>query len=78
MSMKILANETGGAAIENFVGLKPNMDLFLVDDNSDHKKARDVAATISHDEYKDVLMNKKCLRHSMNKNQKKISQNRNL
>ena len=24
-------------------------------------------ATISHNEYKDVLLNKKCLRHSMNR-----------
>ena len=26
-----------------------------------------VAARISHNEYKDVLLNKKCLRHSMNR-----------
>ena len=43
----------------------------MVDDNSEHKKAKDVnknvVATISHNEYKDVLLNKKCLRHSMNR-----------
>ena len=42
---------------------------------SDHKKAKDVdknvAATISHKEYKDVLLNNKCLRHSMNRIQSK-------
>ena len=27
---------------------------------------KNVVATISHNEYKDVLLNKKCLRHSMN------------
>ena len=47
----------------------------LVDDNSEHKKAKsvnkNVAATISHNEYKDVLLNKKCLRHSMNRIQSK-------
>ena len=40
-------------------------------DNSEHKKAKDVnknvVATISHNEYKYVLLNKKCLRHSMNR-----------
>ena len=45
------------------------MYSFLVDKN-EHKKAkgvnRNVVATISHNEYKDVLLNKKCLRHSMN------------
>ena len=28
-------------------------------------------ATISHNEYKDVLLNKKCLRHSVNRTQSK-------
>ena len=32
---------------------------------------RNAAATISHNEYKDVLLNNKCLRHSMNKIQSK-------
>ena len=33
--------------------------------------SRNVVATISHHEYKDVLLNKKCLRHSMNRIQSK-------
>ena len=41
----------------------------MEDDSSEHKRAKDknknVVATISHNEYKDVLFNKKCLRHSM-------------
>ena len=60
---------------EEFVGLKPNMYSYLVDDNSKHKKAkgvnRHVAATISHNEYKDILLNKKCLRYSMKSIQSK-------
>ena len=32
-------SETGSVAIEESVGLKPKMYLFLVDDNSEHKKA---------------------------------------
>ena len=44
---------------------------FLVDDNNEYKKGKDanknVVATIS--EYKDILLNKKCLRYLMNKSQ---------
>ena len=34
-----MKDETGSVAIEESVGLKPKMYLFLVDDNSEHKKA---------------------------------------
>ena len=51
------------------------MYSYLVDDNSEHKKAKDVnrnvVATIIHNEYKDVLFNKKYLRHSMSRIQSK-------
>ena len=61
-----MTNETGGIAIEEFVGLKPKMYSFLVD-KSKHKKAKcvnkNVVATISHNEYKGVLLNNKCIRH---------------
>ena len=44
-----------GVAILEFVGLKPKIYSFLVDDSSEHKKAKDVnknvVATISHNEY---------------------------
>ena len=70
-----MKNETGGVAIEEFVGLKPKLYLFLVDDNSEHREAngvnRNVVATTSHNEYKDVLLNNNCLRHSMNRTQSK-------
>ena len=70
-----MKDETGGVAIEEFVGLKPKMYSFLVDDNSEHKKAkgvnRNAVATISHSEYKNVLLNKKCFRHSVTKIQSK-------
>ena len=32
---------------------------------------KNVVVTISHNEYKDVLLNNKCLRHSMNRMQSK-------
>ena len=45
--------------------------FILVDDISEHKKAKcvnkKVVSTISHNEYEDVLLNDKCLRHSMNR-----------
>ena len=69
-----MKDETAGVAIEEFVRLKPKIYSYLVDDNSDHKKAKCVnrnVATISHIEYKNVLLNKKCLRHSMNRIQSK-------
>ena len=69
-----MKDETGGVAIEEFVGLKPKMYSFLVDKN-EHKKAKglnkNVVATISHNEYEDVLLKNKCLRHSMNRIQSK-------
>ena len=70
-----MKDETAGVAVEEFVGLKPKMYFYLVDDNSEHKKAKSVSknvvATISYNEYKDNLLNKKCLRHSMNRIQSK-------
>ena len=63
--------ETAGVVIEEFVQLKPKMCSYLEDDNSEHKKtkgvSRNVVEAISHNEFKDVLLNKKCLRHSMNR-----------
>ena len=70
-----MKDETAGVAIEEFVWLKPKMYWYLVDNNRENKKAKgvnkNVVVTISHNEYKDVLLNKKCLRHSMNSIQKK-------
>ena len=46
-SNKLLAgkmkNETVGVAIEEFVELKPKMYSYFVNDNSEHKKAKDVS-----------------------------------
>ena len=68
-------NETGCVATEELFGLNPKMYSYLVNDNSELKRAkgvkRNVVATISHNECKDVLLNKRCLRHSMNRIQSK-------
>ena len=63
--------ETNNVAIEEFVGLKPDMYSFLVHDSSEHKKAKgvdkNVVARISHSEDKDVLLNNNFLSHWRNK-----------
>ena len=70
-----MKDETGGVAIKEFVGLKPKMYSFLVDNNN-HKKVKgvnkNVVQTIPHNEYKGILLNKKCLRHSMKRIQSKV------
>ena len=70
-----MKDETAGVTIEEFFGLKPKTYSYLANSNSENKKARDVnrnvVATISHNEYKDGLLNKKRLRHSMNRIQSK-------
>ena len=69
-----MKDETEGVAIEEFVGLKPKIYSFLVD-NSEHKKVkgvnRNVVAAISHNEYIYVLLNNKCIRRTMNRIQSK-------
>ena len=50
-----MEDQTEGVEIEEFVGLRPKIYSFLVD-NSEHKKAKgvnkNVVVTISHNEYK--------------------------
>ena len=61
LGLRKMNNETGCIAIEELVGLKPKMYSFLVDDNSEHKKAKrvnkNVVATISRNEYKELKKN---------------------
>ena len=51
------------------------LQSYLLDDKSEHKKPRgankNVVAITSHNEYKDVLLTNKCLRHSVNRIQSK-------
>ena len=70
-----MKDETAGSAIEEFAGLKSEMYSHLVNDNSEHKKAkgvnRNVVVAITHNDYINVLLNKKCWRHSMSRIQSK-------
>ena len=60
--------ETTGVAIEEFVGLELKM-FYLVDDNSEPKKAknmnRNIVATITHNVYKEALLSNRCMKHSI-------------
>ena len=62
------------SAVLRLKNLKPKKYSLSVD-NSEHKKVKDVnknaVAAISHNEYKDILLNNKCIRHSMNRIQGK-------
>ena len=64
-------DERAGVVVKDFVGLKPKMYSFLVDDISEQKNTKGVyksaVATISHNEYKNILLNNKCKRHSINR-----------
>ena len=62
-----MKDETGGAALTNLLDWSQKMYSLLVDNNKEDKKAkgtnRNVVATISHNEYKILLLNNKFLRH---------------
>ena len=66
-----MKDETAGIALEEFVGLKPKMYSYLVYDNTKDEKVKSVnknaVATISHNEFKDVLLNQQSLKNSMNR-----------
>ena len=66
-----MKDETVGIAIEEFVGIKQKMYSYLVDDNIKHKRAKDVnknvVSPIIPNEYKDALLNEKCLRYWINR-----------
>ena len=54
-------NKTNGPAIKEFARLNPEMYIFLVDNNTEHKKVKNanriVVTTINHNKYKDELLN---------------------
>ena len=66
-----MKDETAGSTIEGFLWLKPKMYSFVVDDNSEHKTAksvnRNLAEKITHNEYKDILLNNKWIGNSVNR-----------
>ena len=70
-----MKNEMGDVATEEFLGLKPKMYSILASDSSEYKNVKgvkkNVVANISLSDYRYFLLNKICLRHSMNRIQSK-------
>ena len=70
-----MKNEMGDVATEEFLGLKPKMYSILASDSSEYKNVKgvkkNVVANISLNDYRYFLLNKICLRHSMNRIQSK-------
>ena len=68
-------DETSGAVLKEFVILKSKMYLLLVDDNSEHKKAKSMNKNgnkrITDSKYKYVLFDKRYPRHSINRTESK-------
>ena len=58
-----MKDKIGNIATEEFLGLKPKIQLILVSNFSEDKKVKgvnkNVVATICHSGYKDTLLNKK-------------------
>ena len=59
-----MKGEIRSVDIEEFFGLKAKTYSILGSDSSEYKKGKGVNK--NHSEYKDVLLNKKCLRHLKN------------
>ena len=63
--------KTVAVDVENFFELKPKMYSFFVENSSKGKKTkgvnRNVVAPVRHNEYKYVLLNNKCMKHSINR-----------
>ena len=63
--------ERADLPIKELVRLKTKIYFFLIDDSNENTKAKVVnknfVSSTSQNEYKDVLLSKNCIRHSMNR-----------
>ena len=64
-------DEFGGIIISEFVGLKSKMYSVKKIDGKEHNIAKGVSIPTESDKFKDVLFNKKIIRHKMNRIQSK-------
>ena len=55
-----MKDELDGVKIDEYVGLKSKMYLFIVSDDSEVNKAKGVNLKLKHNEYVDVLFDKSC------------------
>ena len=62
-----MKDEFSGVIINKFIGLKPKMYLIKKNDGSELNTAKGVNIATEFNEFKDVLFNKKIIRHKMKK-----------
>ena len=67
-----MKDEFKGVPISEFIGLKSKMYSLISVDDEEISKAKGVNKKISHNEFVDVLFNKKVIRHNMNRIQRKL------
>ena len=72
-----MKNEYGGAIIDQFIGLKSKMYSIKKINGSESSTTKGVNIATEFNEFKDVLFNKKVIRHKM-KRYKQRNINRNL
>ena len=57
--------ENKGISINKFVGLKPKMYSMLSNDGKESNTAKEVKIATDFNEFRDILFNKKIVRHEM-------------
>ena len=67
-----MKDELNGVKTVEFAGLKSKMYSFIADNDKEVNKAKGVNKKIRHNEYVDVLFNKKVVRHKMKRIQSKL------
>ena len=60
-----MKNELNGSKIVEFVGLKSTMYSLISSDQKEINKAKGVNKKLRHNDYVDVLFNKKVVRHKL-------------
>ena len=65
-----MKNEYAGVAIYEFIGTKPKMYSIRNVNNCEKSVHKGHILNIGHDEFKDTLINKKVIRHSMKGNKR--------
>ena len=60
-----MKDEFGGVIVSEFVGLKSKINSIKRIDGKEHNTAKGVSVATEFDKFKDVLFNKKIIRHKM-------------